>query len=303
MTEGQKMFGNLLAIFFLYGLFFMLFEDIDRNKFEPLHDLIDWQLLLFFVITLFLVAVVLHRYSKRMDERISREQAKKEHQMRRELTQNISHELKTPVASIQGYLELMLHNPDIKPAQQQQFLEKSLAQTHRLTALLHDLSTLNRMDYATQCLEREEVDIIEIVHEVDTNTFLARQQQQQTFITNLPETLYVRGNRELLFSVFQNLLDNSIKYAGKNTTICLSATKEKKYWKFVFSDNGVGILPEHRNRVFERFYRIDKGRSRNLGGTGLGLSIVKNAVKLHGGQIKIQDVPNGGVAFAFTIAE
>jgi len=107
----------------------------------------------------------------------------------------------------------------------------------------------------------------------------------------------------MLYSIFRNLTDNAIAYAGENTTITLSVKEEKDEWLFTFSDNGIGVESKHLSRLFERFYRIDKGRSRKLGGTGLGLAIVKNAVILHGGNITANNNTDGGLTFNFSITK
>ena len=111
----------------------------------------------------------------------------------------------------------------------------------------------------------------------------------------------MQGNKSLLYSVFRNLTDNAIAYAGNGTTITLDAVENNKDWSFAFYDNGIGVANEHLSRIFERFYRVDKGRSRKLGGTGLGLAIVKNAVMIHGGTIQAKNLPTGGLRFDFNI--
>ena len=121
------------------------------------------------------------------------------------------------------------------------------------------------------------------------------------FDNRLPATLVVQGNPSMIYSIFRNLTDNAISYAGEGTTITLTAREDMDRWHFTFSDNGVGVPYEHLGRLFERFYRVDKGRSRKLGGTGLGLAIVKNAVILHGGTISAANNIEGGLRFEFTI--
>ena len=228
--------------------------------------------------------------------------------LKRQLTQNIAHELKTPVASIQGYLETILENPNINEATQKQFLQRSFAQTQRLTSLLQDISTLNRMDDAPEIKNDESVNISDIVANIQKETALQLQQKQMTFCNLLEPNIVVRGNASLLYSVFRNLTDNPIAYAGMNTTITITAQLEcddmyddNRKWLFTFSDNGVGVPAEHLPRIFERFYRVDKGRSRKMGGTGLGLAIVKNAVLLHGGTISVHNNEGGGLCFEFTL--
>ena len=247
------------------------------------------------------LAFLLFRYAKRMDERISREQAEKENRMRRELTQNIAHELKTPVASILGYTETILDNPAIDDDTRRQFMVRTHAQAQRLTALLQDISTLNRMDYAKEMIQKERVDVSLLFADIVQETALALQARQMTLRNCLPQGIIVRGNASLLYSVFRNLVDNAINYAGQGTTIEVVATEQPGAWQFAFRDNGIGIPASHLPRLFERFYRLDKGRSRDMGGTGLGLAIVKNAVLLHGGSITVASPATGGLRFDFTL--
>ncbi len=221
--------------------------------------------------------------------------------LKRQLTQNIAHELKTPVASIQGYLETVLENPNINDTMKQQFLERCYAQSQRLTSLLHDISTLNRLDDAPGMIDFETVDVSAMVANIIKDTNLQLSERGMTFDNRLPQGVIVRGNQSLLYSVFRNLTDNAIAYAGEGTTITLTATKRDGFWNFTFSDNGVGVPYEHLPRLFERFYRVDKGRSRKMGGTGLGLAIVKNSVLLHGGTITVNNNITGGLRFDFTL--
>lgn len=222
--------------------------------------------------------------------------------LKRQLTQNIAHELKTPVASIQGYLETILDNPHISEEMKEQFLQRCYAQSERLTSLLRDISTLNRLDDGSDMIDFEAVDITQMVREIARETALERESHQMTFENLLPDQhIIVKGNRSLLYSVFRNLTDNAIAYAGEGRKITLSAKEQGNKWHFIFCDNGQGVPAEHLSRLFERFYRVDKGRSRKMGGTGLGLAIVKNAVLLHGGTIRVSSQLEGGLKFEFTL--
>lgn len=221
--------------------------------------------------------------------------------LKRQLTQNVAHELKTPVASIQGYLETILENPNVDDATRRLFLERSYAQSKRLASLLNDMSTLNRMDDGAGMMTFEDVNVSELVHTIEKESQFALEQKGMTMKVDIPESIVVHGNRSLLYSIFRNLTDNAIAYAGQNTHILLKAAFDTNAWHFVFSDDGVGVAPEHLPRLFERFYRVDKGRSRKMGGTGLGLAIVKNAVRVHGGTISVRNNPTGGLRFDFTL--
>lgn len=222
--------------------------------------------------------------------------------LKRQLTQNVAHELKTPVASIQGYLETILDNPKISESMKEQFLRRSYVQSQRLTSLLHDISTLNRLDDASsEMFDFETVDISQMVKDIQKETALSLEKHRMTFTDKLPDNVKVKGNRSLLYSIFRNLTDNSISYAGENTTITIESKLQGNKWHFTFKDNGVGVPQEHLPRLFERFYRLDKGRSRKMGGTGLGLAIVKNAVLLHDGTIRVKNNIGGGLRFDFSI--
>ena len=295
------MFLSVMAFFIAYAVIFILFDDYDRAFLQTFDNKSDLHLVVFSVVAMVGLAWVLHRYARRMDERISREQAESENKMRRELTHNIAHELKTPVASILGYTETILDNPDITDETRDLFIQRTHAQAERLTSLLQDISTLNRMDYASNMIAMGHVDVAEIVAEIEQEVSISLDRKEMEFHNCLPQSIVVRGNSSLLYSVFRNLFDNAINYAGNGTTIELTAQNKEDSWGFTFSDNGQGIADEHLSRIFERFYRIDKGRSRQLGGTGLGLSIVKNAVVLHGGTITARRGENGGLYFDFTL--
>ncbi len=231
---------------------------------------------------------------------ISRQE--EESRMKRQLTQNVSHELKTPVSSIQGYLETILSNPDLSPDKRQFFLERCYSQSTRLTGLLRDISVLNRLDEASEMFDLTKVNITKLIAEIQKECSQDMEEKHITSEIILPGDPTVFGNNSLLYSIFRNLYDNAIAYAGENIKITVNCYKEDpKYYYFSFSDNGVGIPEEHINRIFERFYRVDKGRSRKIGGTGLGLSIVKNGVNFHKGQISAKSSPGKGVTFFFTL--
>lgn len=221
--------------------------------------------------------------------------------LKKQLTQNIAHELKTPVASIQGYLETILDNPKIEETTKEQFLQRCFAQSQRLASLLQDISTLNRMDDAPCMTDFEDVNINQLVVNIIKETTLQISERKMSFNDLMPYGIHVNGNQSLLYSVFRNLTDNAIAYAGEGTTITLTAQEKPDAWHFTFKDNGTGVPHEHLARLFERFYRVDKGRSRKMGGTGLGLAIVKNAVILHGGTISVRNNIDGGLCFDFTI--
>lgn len=225
-----------------------------------------------------------------------------ENQLKRQLTQNISHELKTPVSSILGYMESILENPELDPTRQRFFIERSFQQAQRLRDLLQDISTLNKIDEGNRIFEKEDFNISTIIIDVINDVHLEIEQRNCKVLTNFGDDLKILGNKSLVYSIFRNLLDNALAYAGDNLTIDIKCFREDaSFYYFSFSDNGTGVAEEHLNRLFERFYRVDKGRSRKLGGTGLGLAIVKNAVVYHRGNISAKRSPLGGLSFVFSL--
>lgn len=222
-------------------------------------------------------------------------------ELKGQLTQNVAHELKTPVASIQGYLETILNARNLDDAKREQFLERCYDQCRRLTSLLNDISTLNRLDDGSDLISFEDVDLRELIDAICKESRFRLEERGMTMSLRLPDHLPMYGSRSLLYSIFGNLTDNAIAYAGTGTTITIAGESKDDVWHFLFSDNGVGVSDEHLGRLFERFYRVDKGRSRKLGGTGLGLAIVKNAVLVHGGTISVRNNPAGGLCFEFTL--
>ena len=192
-------------------------------------------------------------------------QEEEQARLKRQLTQNIAHELKTPVSSIQGYLETILNNPNITPATMHTFLERSYAQSNRLTILLRDISVLTRMDEAPHLVEIETVNLSKLIENMLNEVALGLEEKQIKVVNKLPFNLILTGNNSLIYSIFRNLMDNAIAYAGTNITVTINCFREdEKFYYFSFSDTGVGVPEEHLNRLFERFYRIDKGRSRKL---------------------------------------
>lgn len=222
--------------------------------------------------------------------------------LKRQLTQNIAHELKTPVSSIQGYLETIIDNPDLDEMTRNDFLERCHAQSERLGNLISDITLLSKIDDAFTSFSTEEIDVEAMLQNIRKATELDLEAKKMKFLILIPPGTKVHGSQQLIYSIFRNLTDNAIAYAGEGTTITVQCLKEEKnkLW-FSFSDNGAGVPPEHLTHLFERFYRVDKGRSRKLGGTGLGLAIVKNAVLLHGGTINVQIAHSGGLDFHFSL--
>lgn len=221
--------------------------------------------------------------------------------VKQQLTSNIAHELKTPLASIKGYLETILDNWPVPEEKHKYFLEKAFLQAERLTDLINDISLLNNIEDAGELFKFEIIELNKVIADVHENFLNRMEEKHITFITKLKPQPFIFGNESLMFSIFQNLVENSINYGGEGIKIEIKCYhSDEKYYYLLYSDNGVGIPQQHHARIFERFYRVDHGRTREKGGTGLGLAIVKNAVQLHGGNIELKNRPKGGTVFLIT---
>lgn len=222
--------------------------------------------------------------------------------LKRQLTQNIAHELKTPVSSIQGYLETIMSDNNMSNDTREQFLSRCYAQSNRLANLLGDISLLTSMDESSHSFEYSEVDLYQLIEDIKADVSMQLKAKKMHFFNLTTGPLIISGNIPLLYSIFRNLTDNAIAYSGDDCSISVKLLDNSDdFYEFSFADNGVGVAKEHFPHLFERFYRIDKGRSRKLGGTGLGLAIVKNAVVMHKGTISVKESATGGLEFVFTL--
>ena len=250
------------------------------------------------VVTIVIVILLLMRYLKDEDKRTAEVNSK----LKKQMTSNIAHELRTPVTSIRGYLETLIACPDIDPEKKQAFIEKAYNQTLRLSELISDMSLLSKMEERSAKLNKEEIDLYDIANEV-FDEFEDRIRAKGNIIENLlkPGTVLI-ANRTLVYTIIRNLVENSLKYAGDGITLhieCYSSIERFCY--LTYYDTGSGVPQEHLERIFERFYRIEEGRTRDVGGSGLGLSIVRNAVKFHGGDIRVINRQWGGLQFFFSL--
>ena len=215
-------------------------------------------------------------------------------QLRREFTANVSHELKTPLHSISGCAELM-KNGMVKPEDTVRFAGQIYSEAQRLINLVEDIIRLSRLDEGAEDMQRERIDLYALSGSViDSLGNEAKENKITLELCGGPA--FIWGVRQLVSGMIYNLLDNAIKYNKANGSVKLSVSNEGEFSVVKVSDTGIGIPPEHQSRVFERFYRVDKSNSKEVGGTGLGLSIVKHSAMVHNAKIDLQSTPGKGTS-------
>ena len=221
--------------------------------------------------------------------------------IKRQLSNNINHELKTPVASIGVCLETLLSGIALTEEKRQELIERCYTHNERLRRLLNEVSLITRMEDGSALIGKEKVVINDMLEEISDELEIMSEEEGMRLHTDFHEEVVIYGNLSLIGSIFRNLTENAIAYSeGKNIFISLIKNDETECC-IRFEDDGRGVEQEQLPRLFERFYRVDKGRSRQMGGTGLGLSIVKHAVQFHGGSISVTNRPGGGLRFDFSL--
>lgn len=261
----------------------------------------DWVSLAVIVSISLLVSIIAFFDTRRLVDIISNKQKKEKNRIRRELTDNLNHELKTPVASIQVCLETLLSGIDLTEEKRQELIGRCYVHNTRLRKLLASISLITRMERGSHLIEKEPVLINSIIDEIDEELKIMPANERFTLHTDFKDKVVVNGNISLIGSIFRNLTENAISYSGgKNIYISL-VKNNNKFCKIRFEDDGNGVEEEKLLHLFERFYRVDNGRSRKKGGTGLGLTIVHHAVQFHGGTIVASNRKNGGLILEFTL--
>lgn len=221
--------------------------------------------------------------------------------IKRQLTNNINHELKTPVASIHVCLETLLSGITISEDKKQELIERCYANNERLRRLLNDVSLITRMEDGSALISKEDVVINDIIAEIADELEIMPEDERMLLHADFNEKVVVNGNLSLIGSIFRNFTENAMAYSeGRNIYITLVENNDLEC-HIRFEDDGCGVEDKQLSRLFERFYRVDKGRSRQKGGTGLGLAIVKHAVQFHGGMITASNRSGGGLCFDFTL--
>ena len=240
----------------------------------------------------------LARSLNRMQERIQHLEA-----VRSDFVANVSHELKTPITSIKGFVETLQAGAKENPEDLERFLDIVAQQAERLNLIISDLLTLSRLEGAKEreLLRRQEEDVLSMIREVEKSVFEAREAKHISFKIRCDEDLVASFDRFLIEQALANLIGNAVKYSGANTEISITAWQDEEQLKISVEDHGPGISKQHQPRLFERFYRVDWARDRKAGGTGLGLAIVKHIAAVHGGSVTVSSQLGEGSNFTLQI--
>lgn len=274
---------------------------------NTLRDLLeaDWSFVMVMIAISFAMSILAYFSTRKLGkdiERVNRYEAEQErNRLKRQLTNNINHELKTPVASIQVCLETLLSGISLSEEKRQELIGRCYTHNERLRRLLNDVSLITRMEDGSALIGREKVSINEIIDEVAEELNVMPEEERLMLHTNFSEEVIINGNPSLIGSIFRNLTENAIAYSEGNNIYISLLENNTNMCRIRFEDDGKGVKEEQLPHLFERFYRVDKGRSRQKGGTGLGLAIVKHAVRFHGGNITVANRPGGGLRFDFSL--
>lgn len=239
--------------------------------------------------------------SRELEHRIALRAGEEQATLKRQLTNNINHELKTPAGIIKGYIDTIIETPDIDPKSIRNFLLKAQQHIDRLCNILNDLSTMTRLDDGADSITVGKVDFNDFIANFETDITDSGIIGDMKFIVELPDDCIIRGNMSLLTAAFMNLVKNAVAYSKGTEMGIKLLTQNKRFYTFIFYDNGTGVADNEIPMLFERFYRIDKGRSRKSGGTGLGLPIVRSSLNTIGGSISVRNGESSGLEFVFTL--
>ncbi len=265
---------------------------------------------LIFTVVLFLVTMVAlwfiaRRYGQDLQTLKNRltQEAKARAKLKAEMTSAIAHELRTPTSSIRSYSETLC-TPGIDDEHKDAFIRRIHDASVRLSELLENVSLLTKMEEAPANFNSVEVNVLEVIEGVvEEFQSVGSKGKPFTVVCKVADDVVVRGSKILIYSIWRNLIENSIKYGGDSVKIVIKSepSEDENYYCFSLRDNGSGLEEKHLDRLFERFYRVDKGRTRDDGGSGLGLSIVAHAVKHHQGSITAENSDMGGLTIRFSL--
>lgn len=220
--------------------------------------------------------------------------------MRKEFSANVSHELKTPLTSISGYAEIM-KNGLVKPEDMKMFSERIYNEAKRLISLVEDIIKLSKLDEGKVEIEKEDVDLYELTREI-ASRLAPQAEAMEVRIEVTGESVLYHGVRQILDEMIYNICENGIKYNNRGGSISIWVGSTLKGKKVIVTDTGIGIPEDQQERIFERFYRVDKSHSKATGGTGLGLSIVKHGAMIHGASIRVESKVGKGTKMELTFA-
>ncbi|OGU27062.1 MAG: hypothetical protein A2X66_00435 [Ignavibacteria bacterium GWA2_54_16] len=230
------------------------------------------------------------------------EQLKKLERVRSEFLGNVSHELRTPIFSLKGFLETLLEGAIDDPAVNKKFIEKAYHHANRLDHLLSDLIEISRIESGEMKMSFRYFDVVSFLQQAVQDSADQCAAKNQRLVVHVPDgEVMVLGDKDRLMLAVGNIIDNASKYSPAESAITVDVIDREQFVTISISDNGPGIEPEHLPRIFERFYRVDKNRSRDVGGTGLGLAIVKHIIEAHGGKISVSSEVGKGTSFSFDL--
>lgn len=245
---------------------------------------------------------IIHMYNERSktvlklkrEHKVALHAMEEKARLKRQLTNNINHELKTPIGVIKGYLDTIIENPDMDKASREHFQLKAREHINRLVNLITDVSAITRLEEDSGLISTEELNYHDLVYNIANDFEESWSIGNMEFTYDIPLDCMIIGNYNLLSGMLINLVKNAVNYS-KGTECGVRLTGEDaRFYYFSFYDNGIGVGEEHIPHLFDRFYRIDSGRSRKAGGTGLGLPIVQSTILAHGGKIEVRNRQDGG---------
>lgn len=236
---------------------------------------------------------------QRQEHEVAMHAMEEKARLKRQLTNNINHELKTPIGVIKGYLDTIVDTPDMDEDSRRHFILKAQQHANRLVQLVNDVTAISRLQDGGSLINLEDIDFHDVVYTVAGDVVDSGTIEPLEFENQVRPGVYIRGNFNLLTAMLMNLVRNAVAYSHGTLCGVRLESEDEKYYHFEFFDNGRGVGEEHLDHLFERFYRVDEGRSRKEGGTGLGLPIVQSTVEAHGGKIRVYN--NGGLVFAFSL--
>lgn len=245
------------------------------------------------------VIKVFYEHERMQEQSIKKEKDKL--RMKRIMTNNLNHEIKTPIGILQGYIETMLHHSEITPQLRHKFLQKCFENIKRLDNILTSISIITRIDDGSEAILLEKVNLNDITNTIseDINLFLTS--SKFSFDIDIPKDIFIKTNSSFFYTLLNNLIKNAINYSKGTEIRFILVNEDDVFYTFQFYDNGIGIDEEHLEHLFDRFYRVDKNIHHNIGGSGLGLPIVQSIIHLHGGTISVCNRSEGGLLFTFTI--